>query len=1121
MRLYSGAHSNPNAQQRRIGMLAPMLDSVAKVSSRGTISQQALEEFCYVDLRLPAEEWRRAVSQDSRENQWNLTTASSLLRWARNLGLLEAEGALVSELGEVWRQVWRASSVNPLVLISSSRRMLAWTTLLASDGFWILRCWAGASSDPMSIRELSKKIGTPSLPRRWANVDLSEMADLRRRFLQPTNDTAIRRLLAPRIEPLRDLGVIQASTYGQYQLTEFGHALREEITSWLSDEDLIGGLHLKRAWRLASGVRSKLESNNRDLKDQIIALLRETVLPWRARPQWPLLETLLLTICQSCERDGRGFELANGVQALEAIHKDTPGIIEWVPGRHMDQRYFRLRAIVDPQEKPDDGDLPASVDTSRRGEGLVSAAECASQSSLSTADDMDVAARREKDSALCGEPPVGAAPEAIQTIGPTVGIADVAGPAATVSGIEDAVIRDTALPGLNHQTVPTCLPDESEPIPSLPADSLAAWRWICDALEDQLLFEECRPVGLPLFGAESSLDHLLLRLTDLGQLTTEKQSEFFWSRFKPSGELAAEHKNQLGLKEVAEGQYGQLLLGLESAWDSLQPHHLVRRLGSADTKDNERLTKAKARLRNAIAAIRSQRYELLSQFPLSTSETVTRFSHVVRDALLSGRIELVDIANLLASKDILSELPEFLSEGRLFPSRSSSPRYEMYQVTLQGRFAEPLVAELKKDGVFQEQRNAKNAFELESLEVRPSTLDEGVQSSRMSFTAGAEVRAVSVQHAVQEAETWLLNFITQLSLGLVSFEDAECEPLFIEAIDASLRDQPSNKAPARRIGSIMAHLRPWRPSLSRPRLSLVRSTVLSSDHPLRRSLELWRRAFEAVEPVPRFTYLWSGLEHLLRRAPGMHFIPLLSRVLVLPMLRQRLRSLAHEIALRLLRIVMSMRMPQEFDEAQQIYRIITSFCMNPSQAQAFEEKLPLASIGSWLSNDIHRRNSRHNCETAPARDFVHKILASTPEEHAKVICILKKYTPGLAVCFEKWQNALLNRQELLRCVVEEHDSLLVQYSLCYDLRNRIQHDGDHFPGRESWLNQASEYLRAWLGMLISLLLRHADKTLDCALWELQLPLDDFRDSIGQPGQPNALRAKPTPHELSHIFPFDG
>jgi hypothetical protein len=113
-------------------------------------------------------------------------------------------------------------------------------------------------------------------------------------------------------------------------------------------------------------------------------------------------------------------------------------------------------------------------------------------------------------------------------------------------------------------------------------------------------------------------------------------------------------------------------------------------------------------------------------------------------------------------------------------------------------------------------------------------------------------------------------------------------------------------------------------------------------------------------------------------------------------------------------------------------------------------------------------------------------------------------------------SAFAAKQILLRMVVAEHDQVMTGLGLCYDLRNRIQHEGDHFPGDgECLLGEAAHYLRAWMRVLLEAILTPSISLgVPGSVKSLQLRFDDIVDALEQDG------AKGVPDEACLVLLFD-
>ncbi|MFP2908925.1 hypothetical protein ACLESD_28525 [Pyxidicoccus sp. 3LFB2] len=990
------------------------------------------------------------------EGAWSTKASEELLRWARSLGLLE-EGWNVSELGDIWVHVWGGSNLwqkNPLRADTPERRMVAWNTLLAADGLLILACWDCLSSVPKSLAQVGQELGAKLKKLRPPKTADASVGLVQVRLRESKTNEAVRNVLSSRIVPLIDLGVAKAPKRGFYSLTDFGLSLKSDVREWLADEELLSVIHRRKSWLLSSrglGLRTLPQPVLHESIARLLQVSGEEC--WGKRRQWPLWETLLLGACYASRQRGAGFELSDAHVALEKIRAENPGSIEWVPGRQMDQIYFRISEAVA---------MP-----SLRG-------------------------NESHDSQKLPEQPSSVA-------APVVGAVASPAPALILNALGVVATPVVSEPTSSEyvQQAEKPVASSSPPLAS-PAYPLS---WLRDMLEDHLLLEEDRPVGMPLLGAYTSVEHLISRLQGLEREPLSEHDSRFWNKLDQGSEIFIQGK---------EGPYGVLLNHLRAAIgnDVHSVASLFRKLTKHKSENDEhgRLWCAQTRLTEASADIKAAASHFAMRLRTPGKEPPYEVARLlVRDAVNVGRLNNADIVKAIAPSDDSASV-----EGVIGLVAFETP-VVAYNVTLEIETPSALIAAIgKSDTQRLSFARARSSGQREELEISiPPKSHLGAQDLDIGMTAVATVFAPERQAAMRFAADWAQGLVDQFYLAFVS--DAAGGPssapsveerrlLQVHAVDAVLTDGAATPGDTGVQGKVEGpHLRLWQPQIDDGLANLLRTSLepLPAEHSqyrerIVRSLAWWKRATEASDPILRFSCLWSGMEHLLAPTRGLLFTRKLAGAITLPLLRRRCASLVREIAQRLLRVVAWSKPESQDGEAKAIYEIVQDFCLSLEEAQRLQRELPVEVLRG------ERRDSqlRHvSLKTVSAYEFVQRIRKDQAGQR-RLSDALQKHAPYLATILDVWLGAVRERKKLLALIVGEHDKIVAQYSVCYDFRNRIQHDGDYFPGAGRYmLEQASHYLRAWLRVLLDALMRSPVGHGEPLGRKLRLRLDDLYDQL--------------------------
>lgn len=1014
--------------QQRFGFLFPLLCLLQKQSSSetksGMISIEDLSKKYYKKLSSPAEKWQSSPGVPYLPSGFSPRGIQDLLFWLRNLGLIERGGLLLTDLAEAGLAIWYGKGEkdplgsNPLLLESLPRRLYAWTTLLGADGLALLVTWASFGPEPQTLATLGRRIRqtierTKLFSRPQLATSLHEgLRDFDGRLEEAVKDDRLfRKILAPRIGPLVDLGLASAERRaGYFRLSNLGIAHQATILTWLTELPglELNSIHLRRAGSLAAIGSALRPVDSHTLVNALPCWIRQTAATWGERRQQPLWESLLLAGCEATKED-RYFELQEGLAALSQLREKQPGSVTWVAGRQMDERYFRLAEVID--------QVPSSEGDCSNGMAI----------------------------------PV------------TMPVNE----------------KSTAIPPSS--------PMVTVPSPNLATDAEARtldWLWLRDIIEDQLPLEEFRPSGIPLLGAQTSLRHLRDRLHGLREQSPEKQTEFFFGRLKHDAE-APQHS----------GLYGSLVEEIASAFGTKLPviGHLRERLRKLqpDAASEIPILCALHRVSVSRKALRAH-YPILQELwrpqllANDRAAVMAQARLLLRDMLLDGGVSLDALTDVFSVKHAQKALTALVR--KLLPDRGRN--ISLFQVSLEGEL--PLTFRPLLDGgqtLLAADRPGRNNLgeQLELREVRPPLLtsldsaadgNEGISAElSLRFTGSATVTACDSGAARRRARNWVQAQFAQRSLAWANGDPCAAGPWEIRTLEAEPEanhdhdntyfSEPHSDAP-----SLSTWRRQTDPALLR-RLSRIRPSAA-----LRRSLDYWLRAQRAIDPLIRFSCLYSGIEHLLTRGQRGHLTDSLAGALTLPILRRRSDALVREISNRLLRS--AARMPVESEDAKQLHVLVLALCGDE----------PLRDGPQFLT--VLREKSEL------AKDLANK---------------LDKYAPSLAQSYQFWLNALLPNKphevpkSLKRLLDREYRHIVQQFGVCYDLRNRVQHDGDHFPGiRLNLLSAASDVLRAYLRLLLERLLTNPQRkkhkqSPSYALRLLNLELEDLYEVLyaGKPG----------------------
>jgi len=346
MRLVTTLFTTPHGRHRRVGWFAPILEVANGLSGRSVSTTEFIGRCD--DYVIPrAGDWIKAAGWPQNEAGWNRKLGQLLLSWMRHVQLLESDSIGLTETGEAWLWAWRdgdKAELGPLSLVGGARRMLTSSVLLSADGPMLLAVLDSLRLEECSLQALAHRciesLARMSLPSSAARA-LPEVSTRLRGAAQDVRKASD--VLACRIFPLMELGLVVRPKLGAYALTLEGVRLQEEVHAWCRNERILSAPHLRVAWRLASAA-SGGESWGRDaLLDALPGLLeRVGRATWQGRRQWPLWESLLIASAGAAGNLGRGFELEEGLAALDVLRERVPGGIEWVSGRRVDQQYFRL-----------------------------------------------------------------------------------------------------------------------------------------------------------------------------------------------------------------------------------------------------------------------------------------------------------------------------------------------------------------------------------------------------------------------------------------------------------------------------------------------------------------------------------------------------------------------------------------------------------------------------------------------------------------------------------------------------------------------------------------------------------------------------------------------------------
>lgn len=355
MHSHSGVIRVTYKLQQRLGFLAPLLSFLKRELESGqqqkkNASAEELGNRFFKQCHRRAEKWLAAEELPRLSADFTPRAAYEQVFWAVSLGLIESDSKLPTNLGEAWLALWNGEENNPLMLNTPARRLGSWITLLSADGLPIILSFAAMSLkfETMDViaRRIQDKLNTELSQRSPAKLSLLDPLRTFAETLAVANEGRLRALLMPRIAPLIEFGLAEIDPKLRcFRLLPSGAELQSIIHAWLSsatDEDLTA-VHLERAGWLATQNTGISPVDSTTLAKELPRWLDQNRGVWHGLTQEPLWESLLLASA-SASAEGYYFELLDGLRALETLRELHPGSVEWVPGRQMDERFFRLDA---------------------------------------------------------------------------------------------------------------------------------------------------------------------------------------------------------------------------------------------------------------------------------------------------------------------------------------------------------------------------------------------------------------------------------------------------------------------------------------------------------------------------------------------------------------------------------------------------------------------------------------------------------------------------------------------------------------------------------------------------------------------------------------------------------
>lgn len=1129
MRPVTTLFTTPHGRQRHVGWFAPMLETARTSAGRSTTSSEFVQR-CDEYIAPRASAWMNAAGWHPTEAGWNLKLGQILVYWMRHLQLLEAESTEPTETGEAWLSGWNRGQegIGPLAMVGGARRLLTTSILLAGDGPMLLAVLDSLSLQECSLQQLARasmdKLAQMPLPSSVSRALPEVNAKLR-----TASDDASKAsdALACRVFPLIELGLVVRPKLGAYALTLKGHHLSPEVHAWCANEQVLASPHRRIARRLAFATLDEASLTHVSLVDRLPELLeRIGQRTWKARRQWPLWESLLLASAETAALEQPGFELEEGLKALDEFRIRVPGGLEWVSGRRVDQQYFRLHL-----ER-----LTPSPNIAGRPE--------VSNTPVSNTQETEVASE-----------------QAISDVAEPASDVDSSGiPSSSTPASADSRDPATASP-------PTASRDE---VQARPADPVPLW--LLDVIEDELLREEDRPESLPLHGCLSALRHLQVKLEGLENESEDEHDLRFWSRLDNSNDLVKRFEHHLAPKQKDKetlfhhpGLYEGLLFRIEHAlksWTYGDDHSttmLRRQLeqhkkeggkkeeGKKEGGQTERLFMARLRVETALHDWESILVEQLYSWiqTASAADALDAARLLMRDTLLEEGLDRTTLSGLFEMPNPTSSLKILLDQSILRGVSSA------YRVSMEATIPNPLHDSIIESASETASESANEQAEARqragtshrSLFVRQnsSSLQEELEISVVGTAgqrrplvpshqepssaatgrviANAMVWARSKREAGLRAERWLSERLAAWQLSLLGFEEPRRAALGVSVRDVELDTDLSTISDSTNqviVSLPNSRLALWRPPVAPKIFRLIVNREMTPA--LERSIAAWNRARNSENPLSRFADLWTGLEHLLAPTQGLDFTRRLARVLVLPMLRRRGAALSREIAQRLLRAI-KRPVSTELPEARHLHLLIQEVCIEPNVQQQLTSQLDLSVETETLRSDPWL--ARYSLpSTRSAFSFAKALQGLSEDRQAELIAAVKKHAPTLSPALERWRDAVKSNKGILELAAHEYMQLMAQVGYCYDLRNRIQHEGDHFPGKgQVLLQEAAEYVSAWTHVVLEQWLMLEDAPNEPTvrrMRRLQLPLDDLLLAIeGRSGR--ALNKKPSESDLRRIL----
>jgi hypothetical protein len=846
-----------------------------------------------------------------------------------------------------------------------------------------------------------------------------------------------RALLAARVTPLVDLGVAKIQRGGFYALTDAGVGLQKRMRDWLCEGDSLRFSHRRHSSGLATlGVVPK-SSNEVSLHDTLTTVLSEASRScWGERRQWPLWETLLLGACAAQKTRAGGFELDDGLAALEQLRTLYPGTVEFAPGRQMNQQYFRLssRQIeetrLDGAKRADDllGDRSNDLGSRENADSPLSNGEESHLGSSRTNVNLFEAKVDARDS-LKGldETAVATAAEgSLRLVSQTASLVPGLEQLESVSyGLDSVPQSMTASDTQSNAGSEVAYERVESALSRSPVERCLYHTWLLEIVEDQLLLEEDRPVSVPLLGATTSIGHLLRRLEGLEEESLEEHDKRFWSRLKPAQELIERvGRSKLGLSKPANGEalgsiYGLLIADIQRVFGSDVPS--VAALGRKLLRHREgddisnRAWSARTRLEKSLKALQAFAVELRDQLrqPVDTSANAEKIGLFLRDLIINGRFSVSQLAGLMGAAEpdeLLVRLVDLLLGG-------AREVQSTYLVTLRVDAPFGLIQAMggpSRHRILRQRQASPDLPEELEITIPGLALDRSPDAADdVAITASAQVVAAeesmakkrAVQWAQGEVDRWSIAFVTDphRTGAPAALDLANLRGVSVCAVAATLAD-PSANAPACEDtwgGEDRAGVELWRPTVDTQMADLALRTQWQAtghlplgsraDQALERALGWWKRAGETQDPVIRFSCLWSGMEHLLAPTNGLAFTRKLAAAITVQMLRRRGTATVREIAQRVLRFVAFLPRDTPDEYARECYELVKSLCLPLDEAHRLDHELPLEILRGG-----HRvRRLRHaGLKIVRIRDFVARLAARASEKEL-LMKLLAEISPRL------------------------------------------------------------------------------------------------------------------------------